>query len=257
MSDHGPSLIPERIENSCRNDKNGEQTISAETKNVLPYFINQLKVRFLLFRNFTYIIVDRASRQAAIVDPSWEFETIASAVDGLNVTLTTILLTHSHMDHVHSVKPLLNRYRPRVYMSTQEIDYYGFRCEGLNGVRHQETVALGQTRFSCLLTPGHTAGGICYLLPDALFTGDTIFTEGCGICNAPGGDAEKMFESVQMVKNTIGPDVRIYPAHSFGKEPGQTLQSLWDENIYFQIDKKEQFIAWRMRSNFLGAFNFR
>ena len=221
------------------------------------HFVKQLKVRFLFIQNFTYLVVDKSSGQAAIVDPAWEYETIASAIDGLNVTLTAILLTHSHLDHVNSVKPLVKKYSPEVYMSLEEIDYYGFRCERLNPVRHQDVVALGQTRFSCLLTPGHTKGGVCYLLPDALFTGDTISTEGCGICSAPGADPGKMFESIQMIKGTIAPDVRVYPAHSFGKEPGQTLRSLMNDNIYFQIDGKEHFIAWRMRKNFSGAFNFR
>ncbi len=58
-----------------------------------PFFIKQLKLGFLFVRNFTYLIVDEASRQAAIVDPAWEVETIASTIDDLNITLATILLT--------------------------------------------------------------------------------------------------------------------------------------------------------------------
>ncbi len=141
-------------------------------------------------------------------------------------------------------------------MSCREIEYYGFHCERLNKVRHQDVIHLGNTSIQCLLTPGHTAGGVCYLLDDALFTGDTIFTEGCGICNLRGGDPEKMFESIQMIKKTVDPSVRIYPAHSFGKMPGQTLSSLMNENLYFIIPVKEHFVSWRMRNNFFGAFDF-
>lgn len=221
------------------------------------YFIKQLKVRFLPIRNFIYIIIDEASRQAAIVDPAWETETIISAIEGLSITLTTILLTHSHFDHVNAVKPLLERFPARAYMAAEEMDFYGFQCDRLNAVRHHDVIKLGQTQISCLFTPGHTAGGICYLLPDALFTGDTIFTEGCGICNARGGDPEKMFESVQMIKTTINPNVRIYPGHSFGKEPGQPLETLMKDNIYFQFDRKDQFVNWRMRKSYIGGFDFR
>ncbi len=222
----------------------------------VPCVIKQLKVGFLFIRNFTYLIVDKASRQAAIVDPAWEVETIISAIQDLNVTLTTILLTHSHFDHVNAVKPLVRRYGAQVYLSAEEIDYYGFQCERLIAIRHQDIIRLGHSRISCLVTPGHTFGGVCYHLPGALFTGDTIFTEGCGICNTTGGNPEKMFESIQMIKTTIDPDARIYPGHSFGKEPGHSLCNLMEENIYFQITEREHFINWRMRRNFFDAFNF-
>lgn len=220
-------------------------------------FIEQLKVGFLLFKNFSYILVDASTRHAAIVDPAWEYGTIVSAIDRLNVTLTSILLTHSHPDHTNCVKPLLKRYPAEVYMSREEIDYYRFRCERLNAVRDREVIPVGDTPVACLLTPGHTAGGACYHARDALFTGDTLFSEGCGICNVPGGDAEKMFESIQMIKRTIDRDVRIYPAHSFGMEQGRTLRALMRDNIYLQIERKELFVGWRMRSGFSGAFNFR
>ena len=257
MNGQDVSLTPEELENFNMQRDIDEVWLSAEAKSPMPYVIQQLKLRFLLFRNYTYIVVDTSSRQAAIVDPAWEYETIASAIDELKVNLTTILLTHSHHDHVNSVKPLVKRYPVKVYMSRREIDYYGFRCERLNALRDQEVLSLGQTKISCLLTPGHTQGGVCYLLSDALFTGDTVFSEGCGICNAPGGDPEKMYESFQMIKRTVDPDVRIYPAHSFGKEPGQTMRSVVKNNIYFQIDRKEHFISWRMRSSFSGTFNFK
>lgn len=177
-------------------------------------------------------------------------------IDGLDVTLTTILLTHSHFDHINAVKPIVKRYRAHVYMSAEEIDYYGFQSERLIAIQHQDIIPVGQSRISCLVTPGHTVGGVCYHPPGALFTGDTIFTEGCGICNRVGGDPGKMFESIQMIKTVIDPDVHIYPGHSFGKEPGQSLKYLKDENIYFQISEREHFINWRMRRNFFDAFNF-
>jgi hydroxyacylglutathione hydrolase len=258
MSDQELSNNQENIESDGSvYEKRGTLPCSPKVNKTIPYFIKQLKVCFMMFRNYSYIVVDKSSRQATIVDPSWEYETIASAIDSLDVTLTTILLTHSHLDHINSVKPLIKRYPAEVYMSAKEIDFYGFRCARLNAIQHQDVVALGQTSITCILTPGHTAGGMCYLVPDVLFTGDTIFSEGCGICNAPGGNPGKMFESFQMIKKTIDPDVRVYPAHSFGKEPGQPLRSLAKDNIYFQIDQKEHFIAWRMRNNFSGAFNFK
>lgn len=221
------------------------------------YFVKQMKVSYLSYRNFTYIIVDKSTRHAAIVDPSWQYQRIAATLEQLGVTLAAILLTHSHLDHVYSVESLLAHYPSQVYMSGEEIDYYGFRCARLNAVRHEEIIHVGKTPVACIHTPGHTAGGTCYLLNDAFFTGDTIFDEGCGICSLPGGNVDKMFESVQLVKKNIHGGVRIYPGHSFGKEPGRHLQDIINENIYFQLDRKEHFTAFRMRSNFSGALDFR
>ena len=94
------------------------------------------------------------------------------------------------------------------------------------------------------------------MLPDGLFTGDTIFTEGCGSCSSQ-GSASSMFKTIQNIKNTVDPSVRIYPGHSYGKSPGSTLDYLLKENIYFQIDKENTFINFRMRKNQKNILCFR
>ncbi|WP_268964163.1 MBL fold metallo-hydrolase, partial [Paenibacillus sinensis] len=79
---------------------------------------------------------------------------------------------------------------------------------------------LGDTQITCILTPGHTYGSACYLTSDHLFTGDTVFIEGCGLCDTVGGDPEQMFHSIQRIKSAINPMVQIFPGHSYGKNPG-------------------------------------
>jgi glyoxylase-like metal-dependent hydrolase (beta-lactamase superfamily II) len=212
------------------------------------HHITAVKVRGRSLRNFCYLIVDEATRQAAAVDPAWEPELLAARLEELGATLSAVLLTHSHFDHVNGVEPLLARYpEARAYMSAREVEGYGFRCRRLTTLARGDAVRVGGTEIACLATPGHTAGGSCYLLADALFTGDTIFTEGCGICTAPGSSPDEMFESVSMIKRLVDPEVRVFPGHSFGAEPGQRLRSLLTDNIYFQLGDREEFVAWRMR----------
>ncbi len=220
------------------------------------YFVIQLKVTSSFIHNYTYIIIDKASQQAAIVDPAWELDKIISSLSTFNVKLTKILLTHSHFDHVNLVNSLLERFSPDVYMSVEEIAFYNFTCRNLNSLSHHDTILLGETPITLLFTPGHTTGGVCYFLSDSLFTGDTIFNEGCGICNAFGGNPEQMFESIQKVK-MIDPGVHVFPGHSFGKKPGRTLGQIMKENIYFQIDVKKHFINFRMRRSCNNFFVFR
>lgn len=220
------------------------------------YFIRQLKVSSSFIKNYTYVIVDKASKKAAVVDPSWELDTIIETLDKVGARLTTILLTHSHFDHVNMVSPLVQRFSPQVFMSVQEINFYKYSCCNLNSMEHLDTVNLGDTRISCFITPGHTAGSACFLLSDSIFSGDTVFIEGCGICNTPGGCPEKMFDSIQMLKKHVSPEVYVYPAHSFGKPPGHKLRDVMKENIYFLIEKKSLFVDFRMRKSFRNYFDF-
>ncbi len=99
-------------------------------------------------------------------------------------------------------------------------------------------IPLGRKYVQCILTPGHTAGSVCYLFQKWLFTGDTLFTEGCGWCRSLGGDAEAIFESVQRLKRLIDNNVKIYPAHSYGQEVGKTMEFLLMNNIYMVIEEK-------------------
>jgi hydroxyacylglutathione hydrolase len=218
--------------------------------------VYQLYLKSMFFKNYCYIIMDTTTNFTAIVDPAWELATIEKLLKEINANLVTILLTHSHFDHVNLVKPLLERYNPQVVMSAKEIDYYKFTCPNLIPIENGDSLKLGNTDIKCLLTPGHTAGSTCFLLSDSLFTGDTIFTEGCGSCNTVGGSPEEMYSSIQMIKNTVPPDIFIYPGHSYGKTPGHSLNHLLKENIYFHIDKLEHFISFRMRKNQSNLLNF-
>lgn len=221
------------------------------------YQIYQLKVGSSKILNYTYILVDKISGQAAIVDPAWDLEGITNIFRELGSEPGIILLTHSHNDHVNLVDQLIDQFNSQVYMSAKEIDFYDFRCKNLHSIHNNDIINLGKTPITCLVTPGHTAGGICYLLADSLFTGDTIFIEGCGICTTVGGSPEQMFESIQSIKKVVEPHVRIYPGHSFGKKPGYSIDYLQKYNIYFQIESKEHFIKFRMRKNQKNLFNFK
>lgn len=221
------------------------------------YEVHQIKTFFLKWINYSYIVLDKATNSAIVIDPAWELDKITNKLCELNSNLVAIFLTHSHYDHVNIVDPLIKMYNPIVYMAKEEIDYYKFECINLKPLYDKETIRIGETYILCILTPGHTMGGMCYLLKNSLFTGDTIFIEGCGICFGDGGSEEQMFSSIQKVKSMVPKDVKVFPGHSYGKSPGQTIECLMRENIYFQIDTKEIFVNFRRRKNQKHIFNFK
>ena len=221
------------------------------------YEIHQTKVSFLNIINYVYIIADRCEGNAAVVDPAWDLNGIAGRLEDMDVELRSILLTHSHYDHVNMVEPLLRRFNPRVYMSRKEIDFYGFRCKNLNALEDCQVIDIGNIHVSCIHTPGHTVGGMCYLLPHEIFTGDTVFIEGCGACSFYGGSPEDMFESIQRLKAMLSHDIRVYPGHSYGMEPGCTFKQLLEKNIYFQFSQKDHFVNFRMRKGQRHLFSFK
>ncbi|MDM5187012.1 MBL fold metallo-hydrolase [Bacillus sp. DX4.1] len=221
------------------------------------YEVIPLKLNRLNFRNYSYIIVDNDTKYASIIDPAWDFEQIISIINTLDVTLINILLTHSHFDHINMVKPLLERFDCQVYMSQREIEFYNFECKNLNKLNDFDLIKLGKTDICCLLTPGHTAGSMCFLLEDSIFTGDTVFIEGCGICSGAGGSAEEMFESFRNISKIVPSHVSVFPGHSYGKEPGCSFEYVKKQNIYFHLNKKEYFVKFRMRKNQKGLFDFK
>lgn len=211
------------------------------------YVVYQLEMVHQNGINFCYVIIDKETRKSAVIDPAWNLGLITQLLQTEKGELTSILLTHSHYDHVNLVVPLAMMYNCQVYISSTERDYYRFQCPSLNVVEDLETLIVGNTGISCCSTPGHTIGSMCFLLDGCLFSGDTLFIEGCGICTTAGGSPEDMFDSLQRIKSVVPSDTCVYPGHSYGKEPGYPLKYLYQNNIYMMIEDKKHFIHFRMR----------
>jgi hydroxyacylglutathione hydrolase len=215
-----------------------------------------LRVKQMWFINYCYLIINSTSKTALLIDPAWEINTIEEKLKSLEVKLTGILLTHSHLDHVNLASHFANQYNVPVYMSQDEIKFHHFHCPNLIPINHFDPFSLGEINIQPILTPGHTAGGTSYLIEENLFCGDTLFIEGCGICSGKGANPEIMFETLQKLKKIISLQTIIYPGHCYGAPVGQTFDYVLKNNLYLQFDSKESFIAYRMRDNQNNIFKF-
>jgi len=165
----------------------------------------------VLADNYAYLLIDEATNEAGVVDPS-EAEPVAATVKREKVKLTTIINTHHHWDHVGGNEELVREFPGlKVYGHKRDHD----RTPGItNLVDENDTVRIGQLSGRFLFIPCHTSGHVALYFPQekAVFTGDTLFIAGCGRLFE--GTAADMHNN--MVKLTSLPDdTRVYCGHEY------------------------------------------
>jgi glyoxylase-like metal-dependent hydrolase (beta-lactamase superfamily II) len=197
--------------------------------------------------NNNYLIIDEETRDAALVDcsafdiwnkvPYTKGNVAATSVGENrqaidNISLKYILLTHGHFDHIAGIKPIgapmpNAENRPYVLMHKSDMDWVNRVNEYMpmmgmpeitvpkidRFIEDGEIIKLGNLEISVIHTPGHTQGGVCYYVENNLFSGDTIFKESVGRCDLPGGDFDKIVESIKTKIFTLPDDTLIYPGH--------------------------------------------
>jgi hydroxyacylglutathione hydrolase len=219
--------------------------MDAARSGVVPQVI-VLRMPYMVMVNYSYLVADTVSKQSVVVDPAWDMEKIEQALADTQTVLSGILLTHSHPDHIHLSKPLAEKYHCPIWMSTEEITASGFNAPQLMGIDTTPWL-VGKMQIQPILTPGHTPGSTCYLIGNNLFTGDTLFAEGCGICPDK-KSAYAMFASLEHLKTRLHAETRIFPGHVYGKPPGQVFAQLLNDNIYLNFKNENDFAGYRLRS---------
>lgn len=207
--------------------------------------VHVLEMRRGPMKNYNYVVVDTMSRSAIIVDPAWEMDKIQTTIDKLGVRLKAVLITHTHHDHINLAKQVAEKYGCPIMMSEEEIVYSGFHHRSLQPL-DGTPVFIDYLKIDPILTPGHTPGCVCYLIGNNFFTGDVLFSEGCGIC--PDNEAaSEMYHSLSFIKENLNPATLIYPGHSYGKKVGQMFCDVLRDNLYLNIEELNSFVGFRMR----------
>ncbi len=197
-------------------------------------------------RNFSYLIGDRETGEAMVVDPAYAVDDLLGLLDDDGMRLTGVLATHYHPDHVGGdmmgfslpgVAELLARKQVPIHVADAEQEWVrrvtGVSGTDLVGHDHDDTVAIGAVEVRTLHTPGHTPGSQCFLLDNALIAGDTLFLDGCGRTDLPGGDADALYGSLQQLAGLSGDPV-VYPGHMYSAEPSANLSHVRENNVVFR-----------------------
>lgn len=177
--------------------------------------------------NNNYLIIDEATKEAVLVDCSSIDDKIADELKSQGAVLKYILLTHGHFDHIAGIRPQINGDRPKVVMHKADLGWLNKANQYLPMfgmpeitipqvdifVEDGDVIKLGNLEIKVLHTPGHTQGGVCYLVDGNLFSGDTIFKESVGRCDLEGGDFAQIVDSIETKIFTLPDNTTIYPGH--------------------------------------------
>ncbi len=161
-----------------------------------------------------YLLSDDGGR-AVIIDPGYEAERILRAVKEEALEVKAIFLTHGHFDHIGAVKPLAQALGCPVYLHPKEVTLPPYLTQGLLYYTEEygqgDEITVGDLTFRVLETPGHTAGSVCLLCEDCLFTGDTLFAGSCGRTDL-GGSMLDMLASLKGLAALEG-NCKVFPGH--------------------------------------------
>lgn len=168
---------------------------------------------------YTYIIADKKSKEAAIIDPVINtVDRDVKLINELGLRLMYVLDTHIHADHITAASELRKRTQAKTAVSQDA----GVSCVDIPLEDGQE-LTLGDKKITVIATPGHTNTCMSYYFDGMVFSGDALLIRGSGRTDFQQGSAEKLYESVHEKLFKLPDDTKVYPGHDYR---GQTVSTI-------------------------------
>jgi glyoxylase-like metal-dependent hydrolase (beta-lactamase superfamily II) len=205
--------------------------------------------------NFVYLVGDRETGEAVAIDPAYGIGDLLDVLTADGMRLVGALATHYHPDHVggdmmgygiEGVSELLAANPVPIHIQQDEKPWVQ-RVTGAGDsdlVTHVsgDTVMVGEIPIELIHTPGHTPGSQCFLVDNRLVAGDTLFLEGCGRTDLPGGDPAALYESLTQKLAKVPDDAELFPGHLYSAEPSAEMGHVRSSNVVYRPRDKEMFL---------------
>jgi glyoxylase-like metal-dependent hydrolase (beta-lactamase superfamily II) len=206
--------------------------------------------------NFIYLIGDRETGEAVIVDPAYDPAGIIAVAEADGMKVVGALGTHYHADHVGGslggmaeivgIAELLEQVQVPIHVQADEIPWItrttSVTADHLVGHASGDTVMVGEIPITLIHTPGHTPGSQCFLVDGRLVAGDTLFLDGCGRTDLPGSDPEQMYLSHTQRLAQVPDDAVLFPGHLYSEKPFATMAETRSRNVVFRPQSLEQWL---------------
>ena len=206
--------------------------------------------------NFVYLVGDRTTGEAVVIDPAYDTAGILEVLADDDMRLVGALATHYHPDHVggdlmghgiEGIARLLEQVDVPIHVQADEEPWVrrttGVGPPELVTHRSGDVVEVGSVHIELIHTPGHTPGSQCFLTDGRLIAGDTLFLEGCGRTDLPGGDPAEMYRSLTDRLGRIPDDTVLFPGHAYAPQPSASMGETRRYNHVFAPTSAEQWLA--------------
>jgi glyoxylase-like metal-dependent hydrolase (beta-lactamase superfamily II) len=205
--------------------------------------------------NFVYLVGDRHTGEAVVIDPAYDVAGILEVVEADGMRLVGALATHYHPDHVggsmmgyriEGVPQLLAHASLPIHVQAEEAPLVrqvtGCSDDDLVSHASGDVVRVGDVEIELIHTPGHTPGSQCFLVDNCLVAGDTLFLDGCGRTDLPGGDPEALYYSLTQRLAKVPDEAVLFPGHLYSPDPHQSMGETRRRNVVFKPRTPEQWL---------------
>jgi len=214
------------------------------------------------YKVLTYLVACAVTKEAVIIDPAGEPDTILKQIKEGDFKIRYILNTHGHADHVAANEALTCALGVPACIHEADRDFFSLeevkqKCSlelGLpspdpaeKGLKDGEVLEVGNLKIEVLHTPGHTPDGICLLVDGKkLLTGDTLFVGNCGRTDMLGGDSATLYHSLFDKLSKLDDDVEVFPGHDYGPRPRSTIGEERRTNYVLKPRSVEEFVEFML-----------
>ena len=197
------------------------------------------------FSTNTYVL--SKNDECVIIDPTLDLEDIVKEIKK-SFKIKAVLITHAHIDHIDGLRYLTDY---PIYISKEDYSHLldgGYTLYGWYSMKlpfdiskmnfhlleNNDTINILDEPIKCMITSGHTLGGMCFSYKDILFTGDTLFKGSVGRTDLPGGNEMEILKSIKKIIETYNDNTVIYPGH----DRSSTIRDERKYNMYYDIALK-------------------
>jgi glyoxylase-like metal-dependent hydrolase (beta-lactamase superfamily II) len=175
-----------------------------------------------------YIVGDTDTKQAIVIDPGGDPELIEADIAAADLTITALVATHAHFDHVLAAEAIRAKTGAPFYLHQADkpvLEWLQASGQMFLGIElppppdvdttpsEGDRLVAGGVALQVIHTPGHSPGSISLVAPEALFAGDTLFAGSVGRTDLPGGDTDTLIDAVRNKLFRLDEDLPVYPGH--------------------------------------------